>query len=301
MNSGAASSSSSSGDVPPSFICPLTLEVMKDPVTAADGHSYEAEAIGKWLRSSNLSPLTGQELPHRDLMRSHALRNAIEEHHRAQKARERAEQASSPATPGAKVILLGDSHVGKTSLVHRIKEGTFVASQPTIGCSFCTHTVALPNGKRHHLAIWDTAGQEKYRAFTRQYFRGAQAAVVLYDITSAESLAGARRWLDELHAELPRSPATALVLAGSKLDLASAGERAVDIATARALATEASALHLECSAKDGTNVTLLFESVARLLAERGAGGAGSGPTLSLRAEAISCGRHRKHDGPCACQ
>lgn len=165
-----SSTSSGAADVPPSFVCPLTLEIMQDPATAADGHSYEYSAISKWLETSKLSPLTGNELPHKQLTRSHALRNAIEEHAQAAAKRQQQLQSQAPMTPGAKVILLGDSNAGKTSLVRRVKEGTFMpsASQPTIGCSFCTHTVALPNGRRHNLAIWDTAGQEKYRAFTRQ-------------------------------------------------------------------------------------------------------------------------------------
>ena len=61
--------------VPPSFVCPLTLEPMIDPVTAADGHSYECDAITKWLQESNLSPLTGEALPHKRLTRSHAPRH----------------------------------------------------------------------------------------------------------------------------------------------------------------------------------------------------------------------------------
>ena len=74
-------------EVPRSFICPLTLEVMKDPATAADGHSYELEAIAKWLNTSSKSPLTGETLLHKQLTRSHALRNAIEEHAQATAAR----------------------------------------------------------------------------------------------------------------------------------------------------------------------------------------------------------------------
>ena len=153
-------------ELPPAFICPITQEVMRDPVTAADGHSYEASAITTWLASSDLSPLTGQPLVHKELTRSHALRNAIEEHAqtRAAHAREQAALRNVPAAPsGSKVILLGDSAVGKSSLVHRVKEGTFstAASQPTIGCSFCTHDVVLPSGHKVNMAIWDTAGAEK--------------------------------------------------------------------------------------------------------------------------------------------
>jgi len=269
--------------ISPSFICPLTLEIMQDPVTAADGHSYENEAIAKWLRSSSLSPLTGERLPNKHLTRSHALRNAIQEHQQAQAAAKK--RAAHRQPTGVKVILLGDSNVGKTSLVHRIKENVFSASasQPTIGCSFCTHTVTAPSGERLALAVWDTAGQEKYRSFTRQYFRGAQAALLLYDITSIASFEGVQRWLSELEAELAvggglggssslggggsdRS-SCAIILVGSKVDRHE--DRQVPIETARELARTRGAEHIECSSKDGTNCEAVFEAAARLMLRRG--------------------------------
>mmetsp|Transcript_78675 Transcript_78675/g.156431 ORF Transcript_78675/g.156431 Transcript_78675/m.156431 type:complete len:299 (-) Transcript_78675:567-1463(-) len=264
----AAHSAAQEG-VSPSFICPLTLEIMVDPVTAADGHSYEHEAIAKWLQTSSLSPLTGERLPNKHLTRSHALRNAIQEHDQAQAAAKR--RAATRQPTGVKVILLGDSNVGKTSLVHRIKENTFSASasQPTIGCSFCTHTVMSPSGERLTCAIWDTAGQEKYRSFTRQYFRGAQAALVLYDITSAASFEGVQRWLSELEAELAVGGGNgcALILVGSKVDRHE--ERQVPIEDARELARAKGAEHIECSSKEGTNCAAIFETAARLMLERG--------------------------------
>ena len=264
------SASDDKEDLPPSFVCPLTLEPMTDPVTAADGHSYECEAITKWLRESNLSPLTGEVLPHKRLTRSHALRNAIQEHQQAQTER-RKQQSRLPAAPtGTKVILLGDSGVGKSSLVHRLKEGTFTGEVgPTIGCSFCTHSVALPDSSgKLSLAIWDTAGQEKYRSFTRQYFRGAAACVVLYDITSLASFEGAKKWLDDVKQELGGAKGVVIVLVGAKLDCA-ATLRQVSTEQGQQLAAKEKALHLECSSKDGTNVDQTFENVARLLVERG--------------------------------
>lgn len=163
---------------------------------------------------------------------------------------------------------LGDANVGKTSLVVRVKEGTFsvAATQPTIGCSFCHHVAALPEGAGTlPLALWDTAGQEKYRSFTRQYFRGAVGAVVVYDVTSTASLDGARKWLVELGTTLPATPAPALVLCGAKCDL----QRAVPLDDACALATAFGATHIACSAKDGTNVERVFGDIASKVHERG--------------------------------
>ena len=227
---------------------------MTDPVTAADGHSYEHSEIKRWLQNSDLSPQTGALLPNKQLTRSHALRNAIEEFQAGQKKRAQQIQKLQQRVPashsGVKVILLGDSNVGKTSLLHRVKEGSFseAAAQPTIGCSFCTHSVAI-GGQQIGLAIWDTAGQEKYRSFTRQYFRGASAAALVYDTTTADSLAGAQRLLKEVKSELDD---VVVVLVGSKCDLTD--KRAVDFARAAEVAAAEGAEHIECSAKDGTNV-----------------------------------------------
>ena len=270
-------------DTPESFICPLTLEMMTDPVTAADGHSYECSAITAWLRNSALSPLTGEQLPHKQLTRSHALRNAIQEHVQLKKKqhKQKIERAASgdgaaatalPAS-GAKVILLGDSNVGKSSLVQRVKEGTFSegGAAPTIGCSFCTHTIADPFGTGAvDLALWDTAGQEKYRSFTRQYFRGAQAAIVMYDITTASSFEGLQRWLDDVNAEVPagsvHSGGCLLFVVGAKLDCEP--KRVVNADAAKALAALAKAEHLEVSSKTGENVDALFARIAQLVRER---------------------------------
>ena len=173
----------------------------------------------QWLHRRRL-PLTGKTLPNKKLTRSHALRNAIEEW--------QAGSASSPSKPPAapapampsgsalKLIVLGDAGVGKTSFVHWVKERAFNAmTQPTIGCSFVSHTLELPQNIRENtnisaitLNIWDTAGQEKYRAFTRQYFRGAVAALLMYDITRSESFAAVSTWLSELQREAPNIAAS---------------------------------------------------------------------------------------------
>lgn len=119
------------------------------------------------------------------------------------------------------------------------------------------------------------------RAFTRQYFRGAVAAILMYDITSADSLAGAQKWLETLEAELPPSPKTILVLVGSKLDRQE--ERQVPLDEALQMALRANAAHLECSSKDGTNVELVFQRVATMLLQRGLKPGADGGGTSSRA------------------
>lgn len=278
-------------DAPPSFTCPLTLEVMADPVTAADGHSYERASIEQWLRSSSISPLTGAALAHRNVTPNHALRNAIQDFKAAAKPKAPPAPPRVAAGQPPKTILLGDSSVGKTSLVHRVKEGTFKQDslQSTIGCSFCEHSATLPHGGPLRLAVWDTAGQEKYRSFTRQYFRNTSAAIIMYDVTSRSSFDGVKAWLEELEAAGLSPDAIALVIVGSKADRA-ADERAVPMELGRELADSLGAVHLEASSKDGTNCAEVFEHVARVLAERGlvsesggaSGGGGSTPRSGTR-------------------
>mmetsp|Transcript_35887 Transcript_35887/g.94322 ORF Transcript_35887/g.94322 Transcript_35887/m.94322 type:complete len:295 (-) Transcript_35887:356-1240(-) len=285
----------------PSFLCPLTLEVMRDPVTAADGHSYEREDIVNWLQKSHLSPLTGAELAHREVTPNHALRNAIAEGREPRLTKPKV-VAPMRARGPPKTIILGDAMVGKTSLVHRVKEGTFKEDglNPTIGCSFCEHMARLPHGGQLKLAIWDTAGQEKYRSFTRQYFRGVSAAVLVYDITSSASFESLKRWLAELEREAPTS-SLAVVIIGSKADRA-ADARQVPPEGPTALAESIGAIHLETSSKYGTNCLLVFEHVGRMLVERGLvseSGEASGAVLSLRSEAVNQSS-RRAAGICNC-
>lgn len=252
---------------PASFVCPITHELMRDPFTTADGQSYEGAAIREWLKESALSPLTGAQLPNKNLTRNHALRNAIEEFS-TQQSKPAASQSSLghiARTSGAhKLILLGDSGVGKTSILQRFKEGDFNSKvSATIGCSFCPHTVQLPSGGEVLFHIWDTAGHEKYRSFTRQYFRDASAALVVFDTTSIPSFLNAQAWIEELRQETADGPPVTVALAGNKSDLTA--ERQVAAGDAQGYAAQQGLLFVEVSAKAGTNVEALFGRVAALV------------------------------------
>merc|ERR1711861_75683 len=97
-----------------------------------------------------------------------------------------------------KLVLLGDSAVGKSSLVLRFVRGQFFEYQEsTIGAAFLTQNVSL-NDYTVKFEIWDTAGQERYHSLAPMYYRGAAAAVVVYDITNADSFARAKSWVKEL-------------------------------------------------------------------------------------------------------
>lgn len=109
--------------------------------------------------------------------------------------------------------------------------------------------------------IWDTAGQERYRSLAPMYYRGAAAAIVVYDITNPDSFAGAKSWVKELQRR--GDPNVVIALAGNKADLES--RRKVPFEEANAYAEENGILHMETSAKNANNVKSLFVEIAKTL------------------------------------
>uniref|UniRef100_A0A7S3YFV0 Uncharacterized protein n=1 Tax=Lotharella globosa TaxID=91324 RepID=A0A7S3YFV0_9EUKA len=160
-----------------------------------------------------------------------------------------------------KLVLLGDAAVGKSSCVERfVKNEFFEFQQPTIGAAFLTQTIPLDE-YIVKFEIWDTAGQERYRSLAPMYYRGAAAALVVYDITDSDSFAGARTWIDELQRQ--GSADIVIGLAGNKLDLHS--QRKVDAKEAKAYADENGCIFFETSAKTGANVQEIFVAIAQKL------------------------------------
>ncbi|KAL0590619.1 Ras-related protein Rab-25 [Plecturocebus cupreus] len=160
-----------------------------------------------------------------------------------------------------KVVLIGESGVGKTNLLSRFTRNEFSHdSRTTIGVEFSTRTVMLGTAAVK-AQIWDTAGLERYRAITSAYYRGAVGALLVFDLTKHQTYAVVERWLKELydHAE-----ATIVVmLVGNKSDLSQARE--VPTEEARMFAENNGLLFLETSALDSTNVELAFETVLKVL------------------------------------
>ena len=157
-----------------------------------------------------------------------------------------------------KVILLGESGTGKTSIALRFVSNEFRPySEATIGASFFEKTVTYeddqqPNKKRKVLFnIWDTAGQEKYHALASMYYRGAGAAILVYDISRPSSFLTMQEWARELQIKGP--PDIKLVVCGNKLDLEASGDRKVLTENAKEYADEIGAFFMEASARDDTN------------------------------------------------
>jgi len=172
-----------------------------------------------------------------------------------------------------KLVLLGEAAVGKSSLVLRFVKGHFSEYQEsTIGAAFMTQTLALDD-QTVKFEIWDTAGQERYHSLAPMYYRGAQAAVVVYDITSKDSFDRATRWIGELKEQANKD--IVIALAGNKLDLCQDdggdGEgnsrRAVAREDAQEYANkdEKKLIFFETSAKTGENVNDVFVKIAEAL------------------------------------
>ncbi|XP_060111420.1 ras-related protein Rab-5C [Heteronotia binoei] len=160
-----------------------------------------------------------------------------------------------------KLVLLGESAVGKSSLVLRFVKGQFHEYQEsTIGAAFLTQTICLDD-TTVKFEIWDTAGQERYHSLAPMYYRGAQAAIVVYDITNMDTFVRAKNWVKELQRQA--SSNIVITLAGNKADLAS--KRAVDFQEAAAYADDNSLLFMETSAKTAMNVNETFMAIAKKL------------------------------------
>ncbi|XP_067283070.1 EF-hand calcium-binding domain-containing protein 4B [Pseudorasbora parva] len=163
-----------------------------------------------------------------------------------------------------KVILVGNSSVGKTALLRRFCDGQFhSATSATVGIDYSVRTLNL--GDSHvALQLWDTAGQERYRSITKQFFRKADGVVVIYDITMEDSFRSVRPWLNSIQ-EAVGDPIPVMLL-GNKSD--QENEREVQTKEADILAEETNMMFYECSAYTGANVLEAMIHLARVLREQ---------------------------------
>jgi Ras-related protein Rab-1A len=163
-----------------------------------------------------------------------------------------------------KLLLIGDSGVGKSCLLLRFADDSYLESYiSTIGVDFKIRTVEL-DGKTIKLQIWDTAGQERFRTITSSYYCGAHGIIVVYDVTDQESFNNVKQWLNEI--DRYASENVNKLLVGNKSDLAT--KKVVDYQTAKAFADEIGIPFLETSAKNATNVEQAFMTMAAEIKNR---------------------------------
>ncbi|RDX66040.1 Ras-related protein RHN1, partial [Mucuna pruriens] len=173
----------------------------------------------------------------------------------------------SMARPGnkiiqAKLVLLGDMGTGKTSLALRFVKGKFFSNQePTIGAAFYTQILSLSEATVK-FDIWDTAGQERYHSLAPMYYRGAAAAIVVYDISSVDTFIRAKKWVQELQRHGNQKSVMALV--ANKCDLEP--KREVEAEAGEQFAQENGMFYMETSAKTAENINELFCEIAKRLA-----------------------------------
>ncbi|EPS65006.1 hypothetical protein M569_09770 [Genlisea aurea] len=156
-----------------------------------------------------------------------------------------------------KVVLIGDSAVGKSQILSRFARNEFTLdSKATIGVEFQTRTMVIQH-KTVKAQIWDTAGQERYRAVTSAYYRGAVGAMLVYDITKRQTFDHIPRWLEELRGHADKN--IVIILIGNKSDLED--QRAVPTEDAKEFAQQEGLFFLETSALQATNVEEAFLTV----------------------------------------
>jgi small GTP-binding protein len=182
-----------------------------------------------------------------------------------------------------KVVIIGDSNVGKTCLIERYCDNRFGDTQPTIGA---LHRVKTVNDLE--LDIWDTAGQERFKSMIPMYYKGAKAIIVAYDVTSLNSFEGAKKWIQEIEANTTN---VLIVLVANKVDLAA--KRVVSKETAKTLADVKGFMYHETSAKDNLGVFELFDAIALKLKE-----------MNIKSESninILNGAEEQNKSSCACR
>jgi small GTP-binding protein len=155
-----------------------------------------------------------------------------------------------------KVVIIGDSNVGKTCFIERYCDDKFGDTQPTIGALHKMKTVA-----DIQLDIWDTAGQERFKSMVPMYYKGAKAIIVAYDVSSVTSFDGAKKWMNEIESNTSN---IIIVLLANKIDLET---RLISKETAKNFADAKNIYYFEASAKKNIGVKEVFEFIATKIKE----------------------------------
>ena len=163
-----------------------------------------------------------------------------------------------------KLIMVGDSGVGKSSLLLQFTNNTFIPVHDiTIGVEFGTKNVFL-DGKEIKLQVWDTAGQECFRSITRSYYRDSAGCVLVYDISRRDSFTHLKNWINDV--KEMTNDTTNIILVGNKSDLLH--KRAISYEEGKQFADDNNIQFIETSARDGTNIDETFINVAHMILKK---------------------------------
>ena len=164
-----------------------------------------------------------------------------------------------------KILLLGDSAVGKTCFLKRYTDGTFQdVYLSTIGYDFKFKNVKLKSGKEVRIQLYDTAGQERFRTIAKAYYKGAHGIILMYDVTNQKSYDNIKRWLEQIKKEA--SNKICILLVANKVDMKD--ERVISVENGKNLATENNLKIIEASAKEDINVSNVFQEITEEVASK---------------------------------
>ena len=182
-----------------------------------------------------------------------------------------------------KLVVLGDSGVGKTTIVHQFTEGEFRADfKATIGVDFSSKTIEIGEDSVD-LNIWDTAGEERFHSVGVAFYRGVEAVILVYDITQKETLDHLQKWKEELYINsgIPTSEEIPMIIFGNKADLED--QRQVSREAAEGYASSNMLDYIETSAFSGQNIGDVFDRVAhKLFNDAQNGKITTGPALKVK-------------------
>lgn len=168
------------------------------------------------------------------------------------------------AIPHYKVVLLGEGRVGKTSILLRFVENSYIEGRPsTLTASYLNKHVMVDDNRQAQLSIWDTAGQERFHSLGPIYYRDAKGAILVYDITDESTFDRVKRWTKELRKMVGDSTKICISIVGNKIDLER--HRAVSQESARKYAESVGANYFEVSAKTGRGVEDVFQELTKVL------------------------------------
>ena len=175
-----------------------------------------------------------------------------------------------------KILILGDSTVGKTCFLTRYADNTFQENQmATLGVDYKLKNIKMEDGNIVKLQIWDTAGQDRFHSLTRNYFKGAHGIILLYDITTQSSFDNVSNWIKQIKEDA--SEKVVIILVGNKIDLEH--KRAIPTEEGEKIAEDFGLIFFECSAKTGKNINEAFNELIKKTVANFSKPAGKGQKL----------------------